>query len=50
MYLLMTHWAAPIRIVGRDEESELEHGSIVDATTNTQQTIPNCGVKVHMYT
>ena len=37
-----TYWAATIRIVCRYEESELEHGSIVDATTYAQQPIPNC--------
>ena len=39
----MTYRASSVRVVGRDEEGELEHGSTVDASTNTQQTIPNCG-------
>ena len=36
-----TDWAAPIGIVGWDEESELEQSSLIEAPPDSQQTIPD---------
>ena len=37
----LTHGAASIGVVGRDEEGELEDGSLVDTAVNAKQSVPD---------
>ena len=37
-----SHRASTIRVVGRNEKSELEESSMIEASSDDHQTIPDC--------